>query len=65
MTFSFNEIDPIQQRASTGSEKDLNMPGARRFYTYAFFGHRMAFLEGHNKPESLMIKNEKAEPKSQ
>lgn len=25
-------------------EKDLNMPRAKWFYTYAFFGHRMDFL---------------------
>ena len=26
-------------------KEDFNLPGARRFYTYAFFGHRMEFLE--------------------
>ncbi len=25
-------------------EEDYNLPGARRFYTDAFFGHRMEFF---------------------
>ncbi|MER1954883.1 MAG: hypothetical protein ABS913_09225 [Desemzia incerta] len=41
-------------------EEDYNLPGARRFYTYAFFGHRMEFLEWHNKPESMMTDVEKS-----
>ena len=46
-------------------EEDFNMPGARRFYTYAFFGHRMEFLEWHDKPVSLMTESEKVENKQQ
>jgi len=34
-------------------EEDSNMPGAKRFYTYAFFGHRMEFLEWFEKPDSM------------
>lgn len=41
-------------------EEDHNLPGARRFYTNAFFGHRMEFLEWQDKPESMMTAVEKA-----
>ncbi len=34
-------------------ELDDNMPGAKRLYTYAFFGHRMEFLEWLDKPQAL------------
>ncbi|MGB7460557.1 MAG: hypothetical protein WA887_06745 [Carnobacterium jeotgali] len=40
-------------------EEDHNLPGARRFYTNAFFGHRMEFLEWQNKPEAMMTVVEK------
>lgn len=40
-------------------EEDFNMPGAKRFYTYAFFGHRMEFLEWHDKPDSLKTESDK------
>lgn len=41
-------------------EEDTNMPGARRFYTYSFFGHRMEFLEWTDKPDTLKTQAEKA-----
>ena len=41
-------------------EEDYNLPGARRFYTDAFFGHRMEFLEWQDKPEAMMTAVEKA-----
>lgn len=44
-------------------EEDYNLPGARRFYTYAFFGHRMEFLEWQVKPEAMMTDVEKASMK--
>lgn len=40
-------------------QEDKNMPGARRFYTYEFFGHRMEFLEWLNKPSAIMGSLEK------
>lgn len=39
-------------------EEDFNMPGARRFYTYSFFGHRMEFLEWNKKPDSFKKKRD-------
>lgn len=42
-------------------EEDYNLPGARRFYTYAFFGHRMEFLEWHEKPEGMLTELERIE----
>lgn len=44
-------------------EEDYNLRGARRFYTYAFFGHRMEFLEWQNKPQSMMTDVEKSDIK--
>lgn len=44
-------------------EEDHNLRGARRFYTYAFFGHRMEFLEWQNKPQSMMTDVEKSDIK--
>lgn len=41
-------------------EVDYNIPGARRFYTDVFFGHRMEFLEWQDKPEAMMTAVEKA-----
>lgn len=40
-------------------EEDYNLPGARRFYTYAFFGQRMEFLEWQDKPKAMMTNTEK------
>lgn len=61
--FDVTNIDGLMRRLKEYGvpfEEDFNMPGARRFYTYAFFGHRMEFLEWHDKPESLMTEAEKA-----
>ena len=54
--FEVTHIDALMKRLDEHDlsyEEDFNMPGARRFYTYAFFGHRMEFLEWHDKPDSL------------
>ncbi len=61
--FDVTNIDGLMRRLEEHGvpfEEVFNMPGARRFYTYAFFGHRMEFLEWHDKPESLMTEAEKA-----
>lgn len=44
-------------------EEDFNLPGARRFYTYAFFGHRMEFLEWEEKPDAMITDLERKQMK--
>lgn len=44
-------------------EEDFNLPGARRFYTYAFFGHRMEFLEWEEKPDVMITDLERKQMK--
>ena len=51
--FDFENLQVLMDRLDEHNisyEEDFNMPGARRFYTYAFFGHCMEFLEWHDKP---------------
>lgn len=61
--FEINNIAGLMDRLKEYNvpfEEDYNLPGARRFYTYAFFGHRMEFLEWQDKPEAMMTDVEKA-----
>lgn len=54
--FIVNSLDDLMARFDEfyiEYAEDENMPGARRLYTYAFFGHRMEFLEWVNKPDSV------------
>lgn len=44
-------------------KEDFNLPGARRFYTYAFFGHRMEFLEWEEKPDAMITDLERKQMK--
>lgn len=44
-------------------KEDFNLPGARRFYTYAFFGHRMEFLEWEEKPDAMITDLERKQIK--
>lgn len=51
-----NSLDDLMARFDEFDieyKEDFNMPGARRLYTYAFFGHRMEFLEWLDKPDSV------------
>lgn len=60
--FEINNIAGLMDRLREYDipfEEDYNLPGACRFYTYAFFGHRMEFLEWQNKPEAMMTETEK------
>ncbi|MCC5890361.1 MAG: hypothetical protein JJU01_07310 [Alkalibacterium sp.] len=62
--FDVQNIQGLMDRLDANDvpyEEDFNMPGARRFYTYSFFGHRMEFLEWHDKPDSLKTLKEKKE----
>lgn len=54
--FDIENIQDLMDRLNEHGiayEEDSNMPGARRFYTYSFFGHRMEFLEWNDQPETL------------
>ena len=44
-------------------KEDFNLPGARRFYTYAFFGHQMEFLEWEEKPDAMITDLERKQMK--
>ena len=44
-------------------KEDFNLPGARRFYTYAFFGHRMEFLQWEEKPDAMITDLERKQMK--
>lgn len=64
--FEINDIADLMDHLKEHAipfEEDHNLPGARRFYTEAFFGHRMEFLEWQNKPEAMMTDVEKASKK--
>lgn len=65
--FEVKNIDELMNHLTQKNipfEEDYNLPGARRFYTYAFFGHRMEFLEWYDKPQAMMTEMEKKEGKS-
>ncbi len=54
--FNVKSLDKLIQqfkRFHVEYELDDKMPGAKRLYTYYFFGHRMEFLEWTNKSETL------------
>lgn len=60
--FEVNNIDELMEHLEANNvefEEDFNLPGARRFYTHAFFGHRMEFLEWIDKPEAMLTKLER------
>lgn len=62
--FEINHIDELMRHLEENGipfEEDFNLPGARRFYTYSFFGHQMEFLEWQDKPDAMMTETEKAE----
>ncbi len=55
--FEVNNIGELMahlEENDVAFEEDFNLPGARRFYTYAFFGHRMEFLEWEEKPDAMI-----------
>lgn len=54
--FEVRSLDKLMHRFDAYEipyEEDYNMPGAHRLYSYAFFDHRMEFLEWQDKPEAL------------
>lgn len=60
--FEVNNIGELMdhlEKKDIEFEEDYNLPGARRFYTYAFFGHRMEFLEWEDKPEAMTTEFER------
>ena len=60
--FEVNNIGDLMDHLEANDvefEEDYNLPGARRFYTYAFFGHRMEFLEWENKPDAMITELER------
>lgn len=62
--FEVENIEELMNHLSQQNipfKEDYNLPGARRFYTYAFFGHRMEFLEWDDKPQAMMTDLEKKE----
>ncbi len=62
--FEVNQIGNLMEHLEKNEvpfEEDYNLPGARRFYTYAFFGHRMEFLEWEDKPEAMITELERKE----
>lgn len=65
--FEVNHIGDLMahlEKNEVEFEEDYNLPGARRFYTYAFFGHRMEFLEWEDKPEAMTTKLEREQLKN-
>ncbi len=66
--FEVNNIGELMAHLEANDvefEEDFNLPGARRFYTYAFFGHRMEFLEWEEKPEAMITQLEREQMKKQ
>lgn len=64
--FEVNNIQELMDHFEANDvefEEDYNLPGARRFYTYAFFGHRMEFLEWEDKPDAMITDLEREEMK--
>lgn len=64
--FEVNNIGDLMDHLEANGveiEEDFNLPGARRFYTYAFFGHRMEFLEWEEKPDAMITDLERKQMK--
>lgn len=64
--FEVNNISDLMTHLEANGveiKEDFNLPGARRFYTYAFFGHRMEFLEWEEKPDAMITDLERKQMK--